>query len=350
MLNNTDFTLLTKAEYLRDLAARIAATDKGDRVLVVTHDFRPEEPMVSNVVQALSAAARRGVQTHFAIDERSFPVLQRIPLTRKSHRLIRDTNHILNSLKAAGAVSAITNKSYNRVLNRFSGRAHIKLGIINNTVYIGGCNLTNPNQIDIMLRWDNAKAAHWLRGLMEQVLTNGNSVAALAGRDRTLQVDDATTLLVDAGVRHQSIILEHALRTIDEAREWIVVTCQFFPSGVTARHLTAAHKRGVDVRMYFNHPATHQPGINVLMHVGTTHERTRQPGVLFAGQLPRRFPFMHAKLLATEQSVMLGSHNYMPLGVRWGTAESALLRRDPALALRATAHFLAQLDAARQPA
>src|SRR6266567_5057194 len=97
-----DFTFLTRREYFRELIERVAKTVKGNRVLIVTHDFHPDEPLVAGLMEMLSLAAARGVHTHFAIDERSFPLMQRVPLNKRSQQLIKSTHETLGHLQAAG--------------------------------------------------------------------------------------------------------------------------------------------------------------------------------------------------------------------------------------------------------
>ena len=40
------------------------------------------------------------------------------------------------------------------------------------------------------------------------------------------------------------------MQLIDEARERVLITCQYFPNDVTAAHLQAAYERGVKVEIY----------------------------------------------------------------------------------------------------
>lgn len=341
-LSDASFTFLSRREYFEDLIARISKTQKGDRVLLVTHDFRPAEPRVAQIMKTLSAAAKRGVNVHFALDERTFPVMQKVPITSNAHTLIHSTHAALETLQAAGGAYAITNKTYHRLINRFSGRAHIKVAIINDLTYIGGCNLTDANHIDMMVRWSDRTAANWLHARMSDLIRLESSQSAFVGKDTEFMLDPQTKLLLDAGKPRQSIILDNALRMIDEAKEWVILTCQYFPNGLTAQHLAQAYKRGVNVGVYYNHPSIHKPGFNALMHLVVIHERTKHPAALFARQLHRKLPYLHAKLLATEQGAMVGSHNYVVTGVNLGTSELTLMRHDPAFANQAR-QFLERL-------
>jgi len=342
-LRSNDFTFLNRREYFSDLTQRIENARKGDRILLVTHDFHPDEPQIAELMAALVAAAQRGVNTHFALDERSFPLMQRVPINKKSERLIQATHNSLRKLRAAGATYAITNKSFHRLIHRFSGRAHIKSAIINDLVYVGGCNLTRTNQIDIMVRWRDSRTADWLYSLLTSMIHAESSQQAFAGKDFELAIDADTKLLLDAGTPKQSLIYEHALQLIDDAKEWLVLTCQYFPNSITGRHLVAAYKRGVHISVYYNHPSIHQPGFNTLVQGVVLRERFRYPRALFAEQLHKFVPYVHAKILANEKTAMIGSHNYMTIGVTFGTAELTLVRHDPAFARKVIEHFRRQL-------
>lgn len=352
-LRNDAFAFLDKRAYFSDLVARISRTHRGDRVLLVTHDLELDDPLAASVLRELAAAGARGVSASFALDDRTFPVMRRIPVTRTAHRRILHTHAVLGDLRAAGVAYTITNQvhtPYARLTKRFSGRAHIKLAIVNDTVYVGGCNLTDASMLDMMVRWRDARAADWLYTQMSGIIRSGSTQAALGGQDRELCLDARTGLLLDGGKPRQSIIFDRALALIDEAQEWIVVTCQFFPQSIAAQHLAAAHRRGVRISFYYNHPGKHKPGFSTLFHAAIAHGRIVRPASLYDQQLPKRLPFLHAKLLATEKGAIVGSHNYMPSGVNMGTAELALYRHDSAFAQAAVDCFHQQLTAAQERA
>ncbi|HEU4967136.1 MAG TPA: phospholipase D-like domain-containing protein [Candidatus Saccharimonadales bacterium] len=336
---SSDFVFLSKREYFEDVTRRFAAAKKGDRLLLVTHDFRPAEPLVADLMKAMAGAAERGANVQFALDERTYPVMQKVPISKNAATLIKATNETLATLKDAGATYAVTNKTFHRLINRFSGRAHIKVVIINDIVYVGGCNLTKASQIDFMIRWQNQSAADWLYDMMSRMIAAGSSQAAFNGHDHSFAVDSRTTLLLDSGKPHQSLIFDNALQLIDDAQEWLILTCQYYPISITGKRLHAAHLRSVDVDIYFNHPSVHQPGFNMMLHTAVLRERTRYPKKLFDKRLHKRMPYLHAKLLVSEKSTMIGSHNYVTIGVNFGTAELSLLRHDPEFSLKSRQFF-----------
>ena len=343
LLDNTQFIFLTRAEYLEELVYRLQQTKPGDRFLLMTHTLSVNEPAIAKLIEELSGAARRGVSIKFTLDERSFPILQSMPLNDTQQSIIQNTRDALQKLEDAGVIYSITNKSYKRLVNSFAGRSHIKLAIINDDVYIGGCNLDSKGKIDMMVHWRDAGSANWLYDLMTEVINRQNTRLAFGDKDKEWQLDKNTKILLDAGKSGQSIIYEEALKLIDNAEEWIVMTSSVFPSSLTAKHLASAFNRGVSVNLYFNHPSKHSKGHNILHHIVLMHERSRRPSALFDHQLHKDLPYLHAKLLATDHGAMIGSHNYIAAGVTFGTAELTLLRYDNQFAQAAVAHFHQQL-------
>ncbi|MGH7142489.1 MAG: phospholipase D-like domain-containing protein [Candidatus Saccharimonadales bacterium] len=347
LYNNDSFTFVTRSEYFNELIAKLEQAKNGDRITIATHVLDVNEPIIAKLVEVLSAAAQRGVEIKLALDERTLPIMQRIPLNRTKQALIHKTSDSLQRLQTAGVSYAIINKTFKRLINQYAGRLHIKVATINDEVYIGGCNLASDSQIDMMVHWNDPKLAKWLYELISTMIQKQSSRLSLGTKDQEILLDKNTKLLLDVGKPKQSIIYEQALLLIDNAQDWIVMTCQFFPNSTTARHLALAYNRGVDVSLYFNHPSKHRPGHNILHHVVLLHERTRRPSALFKQQLSKDLPFVHAKLLATEHGAMIGSHNYVAAGVNFGTVELTLVRYDNQFARNSVQHFLKQLASAK---
>ncbi|MGH7195647.1 MAG: phospholipase D-like domain-containing protein [Candidatus Saccharimonadales bacterium] len=345
------FSFLNRAEYFAELAENISRLKSGGRATVATMAFMPDEPAVAKILRELCVAAKRGVAASLAVDAQIFLINdKKIPgplfyfkeLPKVMPPTFKRKLKVIKDLRAAGVKVAVTNKPARPLVNPFSGRSHIKLAVINDLVYVGGCNLTHSEDIDLMVRLSDAKIADWLydfeQGLDEQPSRKG----VMGGQDVTLDIDNQTKILIDAGVRRQSIIYENALRLIDEAEKSLIITCQFFPNSMTAKRLLAAHRRGVKVQIYYNHPSQH--GLHRPLHrLVVMPEKLRMPPEFFENELPKGANYLHAKLLASEKEAMVGSHNYLRAGVNFGTAETALLSRDPQFARDAIAAFKRQL-------
>ena len=161
-MKNDDFTFLDKREYLHDLIERISKVKTGDRVMVVTLAFDIEEPLIRKLIDVMCDAARKGVEVSLAVDTYVLLVRRKktqLGIKRTSPML---TINALKELHKAGGEYAITNRPDRTVNNPFSGRSHIKTAIINDEVYIGGCNLTDATHLDMMIRFKNATVADWL--------------------------------------------------------------------------------------------------------------------------------------------------------------------------------------------
>jgi phosphatidylserine/phosphatidylglycerophosphate/cardiolipin synthase-like enzyme len=333
------FSFYAKLEYFRDITERIAQTPPGGRVALATMDFEPDEPVIRRLIDELVAAAKRGVRVSLAIDAITFiqkhnhvtqglgPLFYHANLTDQMEGIFQRRMQALERLRAAGGRYAITNQPARRFTNPKAGRSHIKFAIINDGVYIGGCNLRSPNEINLMVSWESAKTANWLYDFAENMLAHEGE-SFMDGQDRSFAIDPHTKLLVDAGKRRQSATLDKALELIDQAEQEVLITCQYFPGGATAKHLLAAKKRGVAVRILYNRPASHG-GEAPLHYLYNGLARTQLPSEFFKDRLPKSSTFLHAKLITSEKAAIIGSHNYVQAGVNFGTAEIALLRRDP---------------------
>ncbi len=345
--------MLSRLDYFRTLADDIRKTKKGDRVIIASTCFSPEKSGVDAVAEALIAAAKRGAYTTFIMDAFDFlvkgdtkvpgPLWFRTNFEGRMREPFHTRYATLQKLERAGGHFTITNQPGRPFSVPFAGRSHIKGVVINDIVYVGGCNLNSPQEIDIMLRFKDARAAHWLHRLLIKIGADGNVRASMGDRDQTFALDEKTQIIVDAGVPDQSAIFDEALAMINNAREWLVLTSQYFEPGVGTQALASALKRGVKITYYYSHYSMHGPLEGPLHGAAQWREKRRLPLSLFEHRLPRGV-HLHAKLLATEQGLMIGSHNYAYLGVQLGTAEIALKRNDAAFARRAAAFIEKQLN------
>jgi phosphatidylserine/phosphatidylglycerophosphate/cardiolipin synthase-like enzyme len=351
--NNNLPRLLTKSQYFAELTEQANKLGKGDRVAVMTMAFAPQEPEVIALLEALGGAARRGVDVLLSVDAYGFlaghglqlgPLIAHKQLPEHLTGVFAERQQALSRFKAQGGRVVVTNPPTRLFTSPVAGRSHIKFGVINDKVWIGGCNLDSPSDIDLMAQWQDKTLADWLVALPLRAEVAGSVHAAQRDTDTTLPTAWGAELHIDAGIRKQSRIMQQALQLVDEAEKHILLTCQFFPSRIMARHLARAIKRGVKVELIYNHPNKHQKPRHILHHATRAVEQFMRPGELFAHELPQSQKYIHAKLLVTEKAAMLGSHNYVEAGVQFGTAEVALLSHDRAFAANAEAALRAQLN------
>ena len=169
-MQTPSFTFYATTEYYQQLCADIDATVSGDRILLATMAFEPEAPAIATVVAALCAAAKRGVRVRLSIDAYVFlvshkfmpgPLLYRHHIPAKLPKALTAVGMALSDLQNAGVELAITNTPRHRGSMPFAGRSHAKISIINDTVYLGGCNL-GEYHLDCMVRWQNGENDDWL--------------------------------------------------------------------------------------------------------------------------------------------------------------------------------------------
>jgi phosphatidylserine/phosphatidylglycerophosphate/cardiolipin synthase-like enzyme len=348
------YTIYNNDDYFQEITGQIAETKQGDRVSLISMVLEPSEQRIRSIIDQITAAAKRDVHVNLVIDAHTFMITKsnlptgpmfwrRDILKAKFPRNFYEKVQFLEAFRRAGGHYEIINQPITWPSVPIAGRSHIKATVINDEVYIGGCNLGHSSQIDYMIRIRDAKTAAWVDQLISTVAKKKSAWLALEGQDCRRELDDQTTLFVDAGITRQSLIFQEALRIIDEAREWLVITCQFLPSGVTGQHLAQAQARGVKVFSIYNHPLKHDKVTLSAHYLIREREKLRYPKTLFEGELPKNHQRLHAKLIATEQGAMIGSHNYVMTGVRLGTAEIALFHRDAAFARKAISMLLPQL-------
>ncbi len=345
--------ILTRQEYFEDVARRAQQCGPADRLVVVTMSFDPADPKVAQLLAAMAGAARRGADVRFLMDAYPYLIhggIQLGPLfwsTKLPERMAGPFGLVaaaVAELRAGGVKVTILNLPHRAFTVPVAGRSHIKYAIINDRVYIGGCNLDWYTKIDAMVAWDDAAAAHWLNELALEMVRTGNAKEAAKGEDMTFAVSSTDTLLLDAGVSGQSLIYDEALRLIDEANERVMVVCQFFPNDATAERLLAAHRRGVQVEIVYNHASRQHFPHNFLHHLVEVRERWRLPKSFFVQALGADRPLLHAKLIATERGAIMGSHNFISAGVRLGTAEIALLTSDTSFSQAVENNLRGQLN------
>lgn len=347
------FTAYTRPQYYAQLVKYIDAAKPGDTVRLMTMGFRAEKPDIAPILHSLNNAASRGVDVHLIVDAMTFLMGESnipgplIPFKKLPRRLSPPFNVRLKALKTLqshGGKYSIINMPPKILQNPMAGRSHIKLSLINDHVFAGGCNLTRLNHLDLMVHWQDKRSAKWLNGVVDKIITHQNVRTALEDKDSSFAIDNDTTLLIDSGKPGQSIIFDKALELIDDAQRHILITCQYFPNGRIAKHLQAAHERGVEVKVIFNHPSIHSFPINLGVAGALKAERRRLSPELFTHVLPKGHDYIHAKLLATDKGTIIGSHNFVPTGVAFGTAEIALLNTSDEFAQHLTNSLLTQLE------
>jgi phosphatidylserine/phosphatidylglycerophosphate/cardiolipin synthase-like enzyme len=332
------------ADYFSTLCSLVAQTTRGSRIALMAMSYDPTQPHIAELMNELTNAAARGVYVYLLVDAFSFtmdrrhlptgPAITQRPIHTSQRPHFRERYLPLENLERHGGHYAVINNPKKTLTNPFGGRSHIKIAVVDDTAFLGGCNLEDQ-QIDYMVRFNHKTTVDWLYEFAVQTAEQKSVRQVLHDTDQKLSIDDKTTVFVDSGKPKQSIIYKTALDFIDSAQEWLVMTCQYFPNTVTADHLEAAVRRGVHVVLYYNHPRHHAPHTQPIHHAVIMGEKLRHSDVLFAHQLPKNLQRLHAKLIVNEHGAMIGSHNYVTHGVNFGTAEIAIQRYDSSFAQEA---------------
>ena len=257
------YTFYSTAEYFAQLCEDIDQAMENSRILLATMAFYPEIPEIDSLTAALCKAAARGVHVTLNIDAYNFLELGNgAPLA--FHRQLPDPlpstlSHLddaLRALQKAGVTVVVTNMPRQRLSLPVAGRSHAKISIINDKIYLGGCNLAEQH-LDCMVAWTDQAAADWLYNLFTQRTATPHTLRALGTRDIHQSISSQEDIIFDVGIKGQSAIFEEALALIDRAEKWLFITCQYFPNSITAKHLRHAHRRGVTVIPVFNHYLQH---------------------------------------------------------------------------------------------
>jgi phosphatidylserine/phosphatidylglycerophosphate/cardiolipin synthase-like enzyme len=359
--NNSDFVFYTKREYFSDLRRRISLAVSGDRIVIMTMAFVITEDYVVDLINSLAQAAKRGAKTLLVIDALPFIAGEKVPpdpltyigsLAGRHPSDYKAKTLLLDKYRQSGGKYSIINMPSRPVINPLKNRSHIKHAIINDRLYLGSSNLDDLSDIETMVGWEDKAVSDWLYEFINSVAAVGSTQSYFEGQDISLKLDAKTHLLFDAGKRGQSLIFNKALGLIDEAHESLTMTCQFYPTTKTIKRLIKAQKRGVKVTLIYNHPAkasaegkgtAFDPIVAAHYWDRAKGRRMSLPG-LKAIELAPNHPYIHSKLIASEKGAILGSHNYVKIGVDLGTAESALLRLDPEFSRQAIESVNKQLD------
>jgi phosphatidylserine/phosphatidylglycerophosphate/cardiolipin synthase-like enzyme len=334
---NPRYELYDRPDYYNALAEKIAKTKKSDRVVIATMTFSLSDPLVRRIMHELYAASDRGASVYMLVDALTFithkGLVPKYPLHLKRWAASTRSQEAqsLQKLAELGGHYSILNWPGKSQINPFAHRSHLKFAVVGNDVFLGGANLTSSKVMDCVVGWKDAASADWLSDLATKMAITRDASKALNGHDVVFPISGSSQILLDAGVKKQSIILEKALEFVDEAKEEVWITSQFFPGGRMARHLSQAAARGVRVRILYNNPAKHDPPIAAWQRAVVSRARKSLPADLFAYRLPKESGLIHAKVLVTEKKVIIGSHNYLERGVTFGTAEIALLSDDAEL-------------------
>lgn len=308
-------TLLLPIAYVDDATKMI---DQATSRVTFLCMMMTNDPATDRLIDAMVAAAKRGVKVHVAADVFTYGELggHFIPFKYYTPRA-REATRMDKELKAAGAKFTW--------LGRFSalpftGRTHSKCLVVDDTVYsFGGVNLNDEslNYTDYMFRVDDAQLAMELRDEIHRLIeADGRNFAY---RSHKFTAGKLGTVLIDGGFQGDSVIYRRACKLSREASKVLYVS-QYCPVGKLSRTLKTK-----DAKLYFNQPGNAKfwnrliIGFNMFFSNQHTHYDKKQ--------------YLHAKFMVFtmpdgKKIAITGSHNFVPGGVIFGTREVALETSD----------------------
>lgn len=308
-------TLLTPTAYIKDATKRInAATTRVSFLSMVL----TEDNSTDDLLNALAAAAKRGVDVHVAADMFTYSELSGVFIPSHYYsKKVRTTTRMARKLTASGVHFHWLGRLNTTT---FSGRTHSKWCVVDDTVYsFGGVNLYQEGitNVDYMFRLHDAPLAAQL------VTEHRRIVRADKGRyayksHRLTSV--AGTILVDGGLLGDSVIYRRAIKLAQQSERAVLVS-QYCPTGKLARAL-----RQTKTTFYFN-PWQKAHGFNRFVI---------RTAMFVSGQITnyQREGYLHAKFIIFtlpdgKKIAITGSHNFVHGGVLLGTREVALETDDP---------------------
>ncbi len=307
--------LLLPQDYISDATRRIHDAKRRVRVIALTIvDERETEALLD----ALVAAARRGVDVHVAADTFTYAdaagrFVPKGYLTKRR----RTSMDLAKELTDAGATFDWLGQEGGLP---WRGRTHTKFCVVDDTVYsFGGVNLDDhgATNADFMLRVTDHRLAE---DLVQVYARTRRANSRFSGFRSSALKYGKDQVLVDGGIPGDSIIYRRALKYARKA-ERIVLVSQYCPTGELGRVIESKHHE-----MWFNPPRNASLVNRILISASMVVTRHRT--------LYRKRQYLHAKtivfyLKSGRRVAITGSHNFVRGGVTLGTREIALQTRNP---------------------
>jgi cardiolipin synthase A/B len=290
-------------------------------------------------IDALLAAAERGVRVHLLLDDYGTRQLDGDDRRRLAHPNIQI--EYFNPLPSYSTLRNLYLILWLR-LTRGLHRNHRKLLLVDGLLaFAGGTGITDevdsPRAPEMRWRETMIGIQGPLLGDWQQLFTE--SWNRHAGAPLTLPAvtpvtfaDGASGRVTVNEARRRMDIQRSLLRQLNSARQRIwFATAYFIPSWSIRRKLRRAARSGVDVRLLVPGPVTDHPGAR---YAGRRYYgRLLRNGIRIYEYTPR---FFHAKTVLCDDWVTIGSCNYDRWNLQWNLeANQEIADRDMAAAVAA---------------
>lgn len=232
------------------------------------------------------------------------------------------------------------------VEGKLMGRSHIKaLSVGARILSLGGVNLTNysyEHSVDAMLDFESEEFTNFLASF----ISSGGNLRHRDGSGETFQLDEENEVIVDYGKAGKSLIMERVFSDLSDDRvRAVTMSSSYAPAGHLNRLLRSAAAASHEVKVYTNSPEKFRSPDQSMVEKSMQRDdiafelvanlMDRRATVPFTDCLPRGV-FNHLKVIMLRRAdgskiVYMGSHNYHPISVEFGTAEVALRSTDESL-------------------
>ncbi len=313
LLEQTD--LLLPQDYISDATRRMHGAKRRVRVIALTI---ADEHETAGLLDALVAAARRGVDVHVAAD--TFTYADAAGRFVPKHYLTKRRRSSMDMAKELTDAGATFDWLGQEGGLPWRGRTHTKFCVVDDTVYsFGGVNLDDhgATNADYMLRITDHRLAEDLVAVYARTRQANSRFSGFRSSSLKYGKDQ---VLVDGGIPGDSIIYRRALKYARKAKR-IVLVSQYCPTGELGRVIESKHHE-----MWFNPPrnASLFNRILIAASMAVTRHRT----------LYRKRQYLHAKVIvfylkSGKRVAITGSHNFVRGGVALGTREIALQTKNP---------------------
>ncbi|MGB3945860.1 MAG: phospholipase D-like domain-containing protein [Candidatus Saccharimonadales bacterium] len=308
--------LLITADYIEEAIKAISTAKQ--RVMFMSLMFTDDD-VTDDFVDALEAAAERGVRVQIAADVFTYGELggHFLPFkffTEKS----RATTSTVKELSKKG----ITFNWLGRFsVTPVSGRTHIKCLVVDDVAFsFGGVNLYGKDIVgnnDYMFMCKDKRLADDLAHEFNQITKADRGHYTYRSHKFSY---GKHLVLTDGGFQGDSIIYRRVCELAREAQDILLVS-QYCPTGKLSRILKTKSSR-----LYFNPPEL----------AGPLNRMVITFGMFFSGHktLYKQQRYLHAKFMIFtmpdgKKVAITGSHNFVYGGVLAGTREIALETDDP---------------------
>lgn len=326
-------TVLTPYEFLIDFSKEASRA----KIVVSSKTMLLDTGVFSQGLCEMYQGVPQGVKKEMFVDyysleqsEQKFLTLNAlIPHLRlEISRLRQAKGNMFNNLRDIG-INLVFINSRTRFFEKYfpvTGVDHRKGAQVDYRVfYFGGLNFddTTADDAEFMVKFTGDVAAK-----LAHVYDKIN--LGLIDKDQNIPLSTDMWLLVDAGIKNQSLILDTAVDLINSSEHCVENTAAYMPDGKVAKALSKAHGRNIHVEVFTHIPRFEKPVpftwnfLNWLIIKSNSLEIFLKR--LNIPILEDPFRVVHAKLLIIDRKwVLFGSHNLLDKSVKVGTAEWAIL-------------------------